>query len=289
MNTVNRTGVQSSVLKKLEMVSDEVGRAQRRVAAYVLGNPEEVIRMSITQLAEASETSEATVVRLMQSVGFDGYNDFKISLSRSMSQNEEELDRNLTPDASTADIISNIFGMTRTGLNETVDALDPAEVEKAVDLLAGARRIEFMGVGGSAAVAHDAYHKFLRLGTPVNALMDPHDAVQVCATLGPGDVVLAVSHSGRTRDILDAVKLARDLGASVIAISRFGRSPLQRLADVTLHTLSSETAYRSEAIASRIAQLVIIDVLFVGAFFRNHPVTSANLARSRSAIQSKFV
>jgi len=284
-----KPGVQSTVLKKLEMVSDEIGHAQRRVADYVLSNPEEVIRMSITQLSEASEASEATVVRLMQSVGFDGYNDFKISLSRSMSHNETELERNLTPDASTADIIQNIFSMTRTGLSETFEALDSSEVEQAIDLLAAARRIEFMGVGGSAAVAHDAYHKFLRLGVPVNALMDPHDAVQVCATLGPGDVVLAISHSGRTRDILEAVRLASDQGAQVIAISRFGRSPLQRLADVTLHTLSSETAYRSEAIASRIAQLVIIDVLFVGAFFRNHPVTSANLARSRSAIQSKLV
>ena len=107
--------------------------------------------------------------------------------------------------------------------------------------------------------------------------------------LPPGDVVLAISHSGRTKDVLDAVKLAKESGAAVVAISRFGRSPLQRLADVTLHTLSSETAYRSEAIASRIAQLAIIDVLFVGAFLRNHPVTSRNLSRSRSAIMSKQV
>lgn len=271
------------------MVSGEVGQAQRRVAGYVIQNPEDVIRMSITQLAEASEASEATVVRLMQSVGFDGYNDFKISLSRSMSQHEQELERNLTAEATTTEIIQNIFGMTRTGLTETFEALSSTDVEEAISILAGARRIEFMGVGGSAAVAHDAYHKFLRLGVPVNALIDPHDAVQVCATLGKGDVVLAISHSGRTRDILEATKLASELGARVIAISRFGRSPLQRLADVTLHTLSSETTYRSEAIASRIAQLVIIDVLFVGAFFRNLPVTSANLTRSRSAIQGKLV
>src|SRR5690625_7873576 len=105
--------------------------------------------------------------------------------------------------------------------------------------------------------------------------MDPHDAVQVCATLGPGDVVLAISHSGRTREIIEAVRLASDQGAQVIAISRFGRSPLQRLADVTLHTLSSETAYRSEAIAPRLAQLEIIDVLLAGALFRSQPVTSA--------------
>lgn len=270
------------------MISEEVGKAQRRVAAYVMQNPEDVIRMSITQLAEASEASEATVVRLMQTVGFEGYNDFKISLSRSMSQNVEELERNLTAEATTPEIIQNIFGMTQTGLKETWETLDTADVGEAISILASARRIEFMGVGGSAAVAHDAYHKFLRLGVPVNALMDPHDAVQVCATLGSEDVVLAVSHSGRTKDILEAVRLAKEVGAKVIAISRFGRSPLQRLADVTLHTLSSETTYRSEAIASRIAQLVIIDVLFVGAFFRNLPVTSANLARSRSAIQSKL-
>src|SRR5690625_1035965 len=112
------------------MVSDEIGHAQRRVADYVLSNPEEVIRMSITQLSEASEASEATVVRLMQSVGFDGYNDFKISLSRSMSHNETELERNLTPDASTADIIQNIFSMTRTGLSETFEALDSSRSEE---------------------------------------------------------------------------------------------------------------------------------------------------------------
>src|SRR5690606_6765680 len=264
--------VQSVVLKKLEMVSAEMGPAQRRVAEYVLRNPEDVIHMSITQLSGASEASEATIVRLVQDIGFKGYNDFKISLSRSMSANDGALERDLDADATTSDIIQNVFGMTRTSLVETWEALEPAQVDAAIQLLSTAKRIEFVGVGGSAAVAHDAYHKFLRLGVPVNALVDPHDAVQVCATLGPGDVVL------------DAVKLAKESGAAVVAISRFGRSPLQRLADVTLHTLSSETAYRSEAIASRIAQLAIIDVLFVGAFLRNHPVTSRNLSRSRSAI-----
>ena len=281
--------VQSVVLKKLEMVSAEMGPAQRRVAEYVLRNPEDVIHMSITQLSGASEASEATIVRLVQDIGFKGYNDFKISLSRSMSANDGALERDLDADATTSDIIQKVFGMTRTSLVETWEALEPAQVDAAIQLLSTAKRIEFVGVGGSAAVAHDAYHKFLRLGVPVNALVDPHDAVQVCATLGPGDVVLAISHSGRTKDVLDAVKLAKESGAAVVAISRFGRSPLQRLADVTLHTLSSETAYRSEAIASRIAQLAIIDVLFVGAFLRNHPVTSRNLSRSRSAIMSKQV
>lgn len=281
--------VQSAVLKKLEMVSGEVGQAQRRVARYVLQNPEDVIRMSITQLSDASKASEATVVRLVQDIGFKGYNDFKISLSRSMSVSDEALERDLDADATTQDIIQNVFGMTRTSLIETWEALDSEQVEAAISILTSAKRIEFVGVGGSAAVAHDAYHKFLRLGVPVNALMDPHDAVQVCATLSPGDVVVAISHSGRTKDILEAVKLANESEAKVLAITRFGRSPLQRLADVTLHTLSSETTYRSEAIASRISQLVLIDVLFVGAFLRNLPVTSRNLGRSRSAIQSKLV
>lgn len=269
------------------MVRGEVGRAQHRVVKYVLSHPEDAIHMSITQLAEASGSSEATIVRLVQDLGFKGFNDFKISLSRSMSVSDQVLERDLDASATVAEILQNVFGMSQTSLSETWEALDPRDVEAAIAILSRAERIEFVGVGGSGAVAFDAYHKFLRLGVPVSAPIDPHNAAQVAATLGSGAVVVVISHSGRTRDVLEVARLAKESDAQVIAITRFGRSPLQRLADVTLQTLSSETSYRSEAIASRISQLVIIDALLVGVFLRNQPTSGQHLLRSRSALQEK--
>lgn len=279
----------SPVLRQLQSVRGSVGPARQKVLDYVLAHADEVVTLSVTELAGATDTSEATVVRLFQELRYKGYQDFKIQLSRSLALPRRSFGIDIGPHDPPAAVLEALFNTSIVTLRDTLEMVDPASVEAAVALLARAHRIEFLGAGGSGAVAQDGYHKFIRLGIPVNAISDEHNAAQVCAVLGPGDVVVAISHSGSTRSVLEAAQLAKESGASVIAITRFGRSPLDRVADVALHTLSPETSFRSEAIASRIAQLVLLDSLMVSVYLALQPGSDDAVSRARGALRSKRV
>lgn len=279
--------IKSVVLEKLARVKADVGPARRKVIDVILERPAEVIHLSITELAELSKTSEATIVRLFQELGYKGYQDFKINLSQTLIPLEQAFHKDISAEDPPMAILSSIFRVSVETLTDTEQVIDASALEQAVDLLANAQRIEFIGLGGSGVVALDAYHKFIRLGIPVNASQDGHNAAQLCSVLRPGDVVVAVSHSGSTSDILEAVQLARASGAKIVAITRYGRSPLHSLADAALCTLSPETEQRSEAIASRIAQLAIIDTLLVAVFLRRQPDAGELVKRAREALASK--
>lgn len=280
---------QSIVLRQLASVRDSVGPARQKVVDYVLQNPEEVVQLSVTELAGLTDTSEATVVRLFQELKFKGYQDFKIQLSRSLAGGANTLGTDIAPNDPPEAVLEALFNTSVVTLRDTLKMVDRAALRAAVGILAEARRIEFLGAGGSGTVALDGYHKFIRLGIPVNALTEEHNAAQACAVLGEGDVVVAISHSGSTRSVLEAVRLAQEAGAKVIALTRFGRSPLERMADVVLHTLSPETAFRSEAIASRIAQLVLIDCLMVSVYLALQPASGRSLERARDALGGKRI
>ncbi len=281
--------VDSAVLRQLRSVRDSVGPARRKVLDYVLAHPEEVVGLSVTELAGATATSEATVVRLFQEMRYKGYQDFKIQLSRSLGLPRRSFGIDIGPQDPPSTVLEALFNTSIVTLRDTLAMVDRPSLNAAVELLAHAHRIEFLGAGGSGAVALDGFHKFIRLGIPVNALSDEHNAAQVCAVLRPGDVVVAVSHSGSTRSVFEAAQLAKESGASVIAITRFGRSPLDRVADVVLHTLSPETSFRSEAIASRIAQLVLLDSLMVSVYLSLQPGSDATVSKARTALRSKRV
>lgn len=277
----------SVVLKKLQQVRPQVGPAKQKILDFVLSEPERVVHMSITELAELAGVSEATAVRLFQEIDFKGFLDFKIALSHSLGARTGQIDRALDSDSSLRDVLNAVFQTSVRTLQDTLQTVDEAALDQAVTLLANAKRIEFLGVGGAGVVAYDGYHKFLRLGIPVNACLDPHNAMQICSILGPGDVAVVVSHSGATKDTIEPAQIARERGADVIVITRYGRSPLHRYATVALHTLSPETEYRSESIASRIAQLALIDTLMVSVYLRLLPGSADSLQKSRSALKSK--
>ncbi|HET7092113.1 MAG TPA: MurR/RpiR family transcriptional regulator, partial [Thermomicrobiales bacterium] len=160
-----------------------------------------------------------------------------------------------------------------------IDAL-----EAAVAALLAAERIFFVGVGGSGALAADTAHKFLRTGLNVVAVADAHEQLMHAALSGPGDAFVFISHTGATKELLEAAEIARSRGATLIAVTRYGRTKLGQLVDIVLHTSSRETRYREEALASRIASLTITDILYVGVAIRRHAATVANVQAIRTAI-----
>lgn len=283
------TAPSAPVLQKLHAVRGDVGSRTARVVEYVLEHPNDVIHLSVTEVAERTQASEATIVRLFQSLGFKGYQDFKIRLSQSLVPAAQSIERTIERGDSTRTIFEKVFATSEITLRDTIAHLEPELLERSLELIASAQRIGFIGVGGSGIVAMDAHHKFLKLGLFCQALPDPHNAAQVCALLEPEDLIIAISHSGATKDVLDSARIAKERGASLIALTGLGRSPLSKLADVTLSTSSPESLYRSEAVASRVAQLCIIDALVVALYLRLEPNASDRWRRARGALTQKRI
>ncbi|MBI4828278.1 MAG: MurR/RpiR family transcriptional regulator [Nitrospinae bacterium] len=238
--------------------------AERKVAEYLLADPEALLSQSVGEVSAKAAVSEATVIRFCRTAGFSGFQSIKIALAReTVNPVAAALHEDIAPSDTPLDAARKIFASNIDTLNETLRALDPAALSRAADTLGGARRILVIGVGTSAPVAYDAYAKFMRLGLSVTLQTDAHLQMMEAALLGKGDAVLAISHSGSTIDPVETVRVAKKAGARAVAVTSNALSPLARECGVTLITASKETRFRSEALASRIAQASFIDALYV--------------------------
>jgi DNA-binding MurR/RpiR family transcriptional regulator len=261
--------------------------AEQRVADFVLRHPDELIYLTVTELAERTNTSESTVVRLCQKIGYKGYQEFKIVLARDLVEPTTEIYAAIEPDDDLATVKSKVFQANAQALRDTIEVLDDAELSKAVDALAVATRVDLYGVGGSGPLAQDAYHKFLKLGIRAVALSDGDLMAMSSALLGPGDVALGISHTGASRDVTDALGRAKANGATTICITHRSTSPITKVADIRLVTAAKQTAFRSDASSSRIAQLTIIDTLYVGVAHKAHDRSLKTIEKTREATAAK--
>jgi DNA-binding MurR/RpiR family transcriptional regulator len=255
-------GQVSGTLVRLRGVYPSLNRAARQVADHVLADPERVIRASVSEVAAASRVSDATVVRLARLLGFRGYQDLKISLARDLVSPLDSLVEDLKEGDTPEAVVRKVFAANIRCLQDTLAVLDPQEIARAAAILRGARKILVIGVGTSAPNANDAANKLFRLGLNCEAETDGHLQVMKAALLGKDDAVLAISHSGSTKDPIETLRVAAGRGASTICITNNSLSPITKVARVRLLTASRETMFRSEAMSSRLAQASIIDALF---------------------------
>ncbi len=261
--------------------------AEQRVADFILGHPDELIYLTVTELAERTNTSESTVVRLTQKIGYKGYQEFKIVLARDLVGPTREIHSSIESGDDLVTIKDKVFQANAQALRDTIEVLDDEQLKRAVAALARAHRIEFYGVGGSGPLALDAYHKFLKLGVSAAALSDGDLMAMSSSLLGPDDVALGISHTGASRDVTDALGRARAHGATTIGITHRPSSPITKVSDIVLVTAAQQTAFRSDASSSRIAQLTIIDVLYVGVAHVNHERSLSMIERTREATAAK--
>jgi len=262
-------------------------KSELKVAAYVLEHPDECIQASVSELAELTGVSDPTVIRFCRALGFRGFQDFKIRLAQSVVPRERRIHETARSNEPVPDLVRKIFDSNTAALRDTLGTLDYALVEECIRELSHAAKILFFGLGGSAIVAMDAYHKFFRIGVPCEWFNDSHLAFMAAAMMCPGQVFVAISHSGSSRDVVDALEIARDAGARTIAIVSHHISPVSRAADYTLCVASVETGYKFEPMASRIAQLSVIDVLSVGTSLTHSEKVLENLDKSRKALVRK--
>ncbi|KDN16377.1 RpiR family transcriptional regulator [Amycolatopsis rifamycinica] len=280
----------SSPLVRIRSLLPGLARAEQRVAKVVLEDPASVARRSITEVALAANTSETTVTRFCKAVGVGGYPQLRIALAADTARTEARTTRNLGgeigPEDDLAAVIGKVSFADARAVEETADQLEVATLEKVIEVVANAGRVDVYGVGASAFVAADLQQKLHRIGRVCFAWSDTHIMLTSAAVLSPGDVAIGVSHTGATTDTVEALRVAREHGAVTIAVTNFPRSPITEVADHVLTTAARETTFRSGATASRIAQLTVIDCLFIGVAQRHMDASVSALDATRDAVGS---
>ncbi|MBQ6458948.1 MULTISPECIES: MurR/RpiR family transcriptional regulator [Exiguobacterium] len=266
-----------------------LSKKEQRIADYILKQPEKIIHHTINQVADDLDVAESTVFRFCQRVGFKGYQALKIALASDVVAPLQDIHEDIIETDTALEIAEKIFSTNGKTIESTRQILEDASLEKTIELFLGARRIEFFGSGGSAVIALDAYHKFVRSGLQVSAILESHMQLMSASQLTTADVAVVISHSGASKETLDIAKLLKEKGVPMIAITNYAKSPLSKLADVSLYTVSQETAFRSEALASRIAELSLIDALFTAVMMRRGEAARASLQQMREAISLRRI
>ncbi|WP_322996771.1 SIS domain-containing protein [Castellaniella sp.] len=274
------------ILPDLHGRLSQLSRAAARVAQFIIAQPADASRMAISELAEVAQVSEPTVIRLCRTLGYGGWPDFKVQLAASLISGVPYVHSALNPHDDIPTLSNKIFDNAVSALLRVRDTLAPDQVARAIDRLSQARRIEFHGLGNSGIVANDAQLKFFRFDLAVVAYTDSHTQSMAAALLGPQDVLIAISHSGRSRELLDATALAQSNGCPIIAITASG-SPLAGLADILLQSDIQEDTDLYSPMISRLAHLAIIDVLALGLALRCGAQASHALGRTKQGLKGK--
>lgn len=280
---------------RLRGMRGDLQPALGRIADLIADSPARVAGMTIGDLAGEAGCSEATVVRFARELGFRGYRDLRFRLHEEAVAAEagrgsaEEEPGDIDPADDLATMVAKIAAADARAVQDTVQGLDLATLDRVAGAIAAARRISLFGVGASGLAAMDEQQKLSRVGLQATAYTETHSALPAAALLGPGDVALAFSHTGRTREVLDAARLALDGGAQLIAVTGSVGSPLAEMTEHVLATSAVESELRSGATASRIAQLTVVDCVFVAVAARLPDFGRTALARTRQALETRRV
>lgn len=258
----------SAVVFKIRSTIPELSKSEASVAEYISEHYDEVINLSVSALADCCGVSEPTVIRACRNLGFSGYQALKIALIQSANSPVSCSGEEVAAEDDMAAAMRKVFAAANDAVTMTRESLDISALERAADAILKAKRIYIFGVGGSAAVASDVQHKFMRLGLEAVAFSDLNLQAFAAAYAGRGDIIFAISHSGSSKAVVDNAILAKTNGATVISLSSLGKSPLTEISDISLYTAANETRYRIVAISSRIAELTIIDTLYSYMRFR---------------------
>ena len=258
-----------------------------KVANHILAHKGIDSAISLRDVATAAGVSDAMVVKVAKKLGFAGFRDFRQGLIDYNKSDTAGLYSEIANTDSSAEIIQKVFRTSMQALEETFAILDVTAFEGAADALHLSHQRDFYGIGGSAQIARDVAHKFLRIGLRVSVFDDAHMMMMSAALLGPGDVAVAFSHSGTTTAVLEPLELARKNGAKTIAVTNYAGSPTARMADFVLCSTAQNSPLLGENATARIAQLNILDALFVATAQRDRGSADTNLARTMAAVQAK--
>lgn len=274
------------ILPEIESRLEQMRRSERKVAELVLARPDDVIHMRIVDLAAAAQVSEPTVVRFCRAIGCPGFGNFKVALARNSITSTSSEPFSLNEQDTARDYTYKVFDATMETLSRVRNSVDPDAIEVAVDALSNARRVEFYGFGASGPVAIDAQHKFFRLQIASAAHSDPHIQAMSAMSLTPDDVVVAISQSGRSTALLEALDFVREAGALSIGLAPGGTPVIERCNLPIPIDVAQPSEGSYSPLPSRIAHLTIIDILAAGVSRTKGAEVDQHLARLNRRLQS---
>lgn len=283
----------ADVLSAVRQAVPRLSATEARIAQVVLEHPERVVDSTISELAVACDASQATIARFAQSIGFSGYREFRLAVAAATSREQAARERfeltesEVDPTDSVQEVVAKIAYQDALAIEQTARELDLDALDRVVAAIAAAGRIDLYGVGASSLTAQDLQQKLSRIGLNVFCSVDPHLALASAALQKPGNVAIGVSHSGETVETTHALAVARAAGATTVAITNFPDSTIGRDADHVLTTQARESLYRSGAMSSRIAQLALVDFLFVRVAQQMYDRMTESLRLTYEAVRSQ--
>ena len=278
--TLNRTLLQA------QLMYNDMGKSEKKVADWLFSHSGEILPYSISDLASKCDSSEATIVRFSKRLGCSGYQELKITLAK--EHDKKVIQPTITGADDCFSIFEKVCNDAYMSLERTKRTLSADAMTRAVEAISSARRVVLIGLGTSAQVAEDASNKLLRAGCNSSAYADTHMQAIAVSQLRAGDVVIGISQSGSSKDIVEAMKIARGHGATTISITSREKSPITRQSDILLLTDTEETRHSTLGLNSHISRLVVIDALCYKIVYRNSQ-SAFNIGESEAELQSKRI
>lgn len=253
-----------SILKQLEEPNFKATKSDRVLIEYIKENIEDVVYKPISQISKESGIGEATITRFSKKMGYSGLHDFKVTLSREISglKNRNIINKSIENNEGVMESAKKLFDSNIRILENTFNIIDGNDIEKATDMIINAKKVFFIGIGYSGMTAEDSNYKFSRIGFNCMAIGSSHDMIMMAALMDEDDVVVAISHSGETDEIVKAVSIAKENGARVISVTEDKSSRLRDVSDVSLRYFSGESILETGSISSKLAQFFVIDLVY---------------------------
>ncbi|WP_326512569.1 MurR/RpiR family transcriptional regulator [Clostridium intestinale] len=254
---------------RMKQYSEDFTQSEQKISEYILKNQEEVVNLSAQELGEKTGTSPASIVRFSRKLGFSGFGELKIEIAKTTSSEEEELDTIISPKDSVSDIAEKVVNRAVTSLKETYSLINIKDLEESINLMREAETIYLFGIGASSLVAMDLMYKLVRINKRVIFNIDSHLQLAAVVHITNKDVAIGISYSGKTREVNEGIIRAKEKGAKVISITNCNKNPLSSISDISLNIPNEERQLRFGAISSRMDQLALIDILFLGVAIGN--------------------
>lgn len=281
------------IFDRISTLYNSFTKSEKRLADYILKDRDQIMFMSITELAEKSKVGESGIFRFCKALGLKGYQEFKISVAQSLNSEENELTRNIDTEILLNDSLTVMADKVKqtniSALDQTYKLLNYEDLDQAVDKIISAERIRFYGIGSSLITAMEGQNKFLRVTNKAEVIMDSHFQVMTAAQMTEREVAIIISYSGQTKDSIEVAKMAKESGAFVIAITRFSKSPMTAYADITLLCGANEGPLQGGSLSAKISQLYLLDVLYFEYFKKTFEASKENKEKTARAVADKLV
>ncbi|CAM3220202.1 MurR/RpiR family transcriptional regulator [Paenibacillus lupini] len=288
MKKVRKFNNSTNTLLLISSVYSSMTKAEKKVADAVQNNPEEAVLATVTDLAETAGVGETSVIRFCRTLGFRGYHDFKLSIAQDLVNMPSYTSGEIDDEDEPMEIARKVTLNNENVLKGTLDLLDLEQIDQAVSSILGAKQIYIYGVGSSGITALDAHYRLMRLGFKVEAQRDAHIIAMSAALVDKEDVVIGISTSGSTKDLVDPIKQAKSNGATVICLTSHARSPITNYADTVLLIPSREMPFQGGALSTKMAQIHMLDILSTIITSKKKSETSDSITRTANAVADKL-